>query len=80
LSAYVRAAHLLDGDVNAAPVLRFLFTAMAVAFKGLLRCLQFGLVAVRAQQAARKNVNLLHFHGISSSLQARVRCRRSMRE
>jgi hypothetical protein len=29
---------------------------MPVAFKGLLRCLQFGLVAVRAQQAARKRM------------------------
>src|SRR5690242_3269879 len=66
-SALMRTAHLLDGDLDTPPLLRVIPVAVAIALNSSLRGFQFGLLAMRAQQAAGKDVDFIHLHGRSSS-------------
>jgi hypothetical protein len=65
-SAHMRAAHLLDGSLDAAPVDRLALLALPLAFGSLLRGFQFGSVAKRAYQAPCMVVNCVDVHGSSS--------------
>jgi hypothetical protein len=44
----MRTAHLLDGDLDAPPLLRVIPVAVAIALNRSLRGFQFGLLAMRA--------------------------------
>ena len=65
-SAFMRAAHLLDDGLDAPPLLGLVLIAIAIALNRPLRSFQLGLFAVRAQQAAGKNMDFFHLHGRSS--------------
>jgi hypothetical protein len=64
----VRASHLRDRTLDAPPIAGFVLAALLIALRRLARGFDFGLVAMGVVKTPRIIVNLIHVHGLSSSL------------